>query len=235
MRFNGAKIRWFGHSAFQILSPKGKSILIDPWIDNPMGNAKFIDELNGVDIVLITHGHGDHLGNIVEIYEKFKPKVYAIFEVSEYLRVKGVESIGMNISGCVEDSNIKICMTEATHSSAEITDGNIIYLGNPVGFVITLENGLKIYHAGDTGLFGGLSLIGEFYKPDVVMLPIGGHFTMGPLEAAYAVKLLKPSYIIPMHYKTFPILTGTPEEFIEALATEYKERVIKLDIGEFVE
>ncbi len=235
MRFKGAKIRWFGHSAFQILTTKGKSILIDPWLDNPKGNTRFLDDIDKVDIVLITHGHSDHIGNIIDIYKKFKPRVYAIFEISQYLAGKGVESTGMNISGCVEDEGIKICMTEASHSSAEIVDGKIVYLGNPAGFVITLENGVKIYHAGDTGLFGGLSLIGEFYSPDIVMLPIGGHFTMGPKEAAYAVRLLKPSYIIPMHYGTFPVLTGTPEEFINHLDPEYKDKVIILEVGVFTE
>ncbi len=235
MRFKGAKIRWFGHSAFQILTPEGKSILIDPWFDNPSGSPGFIDEIEKVDIVLITHGHGDHLGNVVDIYRRFKPKIYAIFEISQYLAARGVESVGMNISGCVTDSKITICMTEAAHSSADIVDGRIVYLGNPAGFVITLENGFKIYHAGDTGLFGGLSIIGEFYKPDVVMLPIGGHFTMGPEEAAYAVKLLKPSYIIPMHYGTFPVLTGTPDELIEALDPEYKDRVVVMEVGVLTE
>ncbi len=235
MRFQGAKIRWFGHSAFQIITPKGKSILIDPWLDNPKGSKKFISELDKVDVVLITHGHSDHLGNIVDIYKRFKPNIYAIFEISQYLATMGIESIGMNISGCARYEGIEFCMTEATHSSADIKDDKIVYLGNPAGFVITLENNFKIYHAGDTGLFGGLSIIGDFYKPDVVMLPIGGHFTMGPKEAAYAVKLLKPKYIIPMHYETFPVLEGTPEKLIEYLDSEYKDKVIKMDVGAFVE
>ncbi len=235
MRFDGVKIKWFGHSAFQIVSKEGKSILIDPWLNSPSGDDRFIDELERVDAILITHGHSDHIGNTVEIYKKFKPSVYCIFEIAQYLSTQGVEAVGMNIGGCVEHDGLKFCMVEASHSSAVIEGNSIIYLGNPAGFVITLENGFKIYHAGDTGLFGGLGMIGEFYKPDLVMLPIGGHFTLGPEEAAYAVSLLKPAHIIPMHFGTFPLLKGKVEDFIESLPDEYKDKVIIPEVGKTIE
>ncbi len=235
MKFSGAKVKWFGHSAFQIESPEGKKILIDPWLNSPGGSDRFIGELDGADIVLITHGHSDHIGNTVELAKKFNPEIYCIFEVAQYLSLKGVNAVGMNIGGCIERDGIEMCMVEASHSSAMIEDGEIIYLGNPAGFVITLENGFKIYHAGDTGLFGGLELIANFYKPDLVMVPIGGHFTLGPREAAYAVSILRPKYIIPMHFGTFPLLKGTPEAFINALPPEYKDKVIVPEAGKTIE
>ncbi len=232
-RFEGAKIKYYGHSAFKIISQEGKVILIDPWLSNPLSPQKDYDK---VDLILLTHAHGDHLGDTLEIAKKTQAKVYAIHEISVYLQKKGIKNaIGMNIGGHIKDGNIEIIQTEATHSSSIQEGENLIPGGDPTGFVIKLEKGFTIYHAGDTGVFGGMQIIGELYKPHLALLPIGSHYTMGPLEAAYACKLIKPKYVIPMHYATFPILTGTPEEFKNLLDPSLSIEVIVLKPGEEAE
>ncbi len=235
MRFKGNKIRWFGHSAFEIISEKGVHMFIDPWITNPSGKPELINSIDKVDLILLTHGHADHIGDTEKISKRTGAKVIAIYEVAMYLANKGINTVGMNMGGCYEEFNIKVCMVEATHSSTAIDGNSFIPLGNPAGFVIEMENGFKIYHAGDTGLFGGLTMIADFYKPNLVMLPVGDLFTMGPAEAAYAVNVLKPDYIMPMHYKTFPALTGSPLEFKAKLSDEYRAKLIIPEVGELME
>jgi L-ascorbate metabolism protein UlaG (beta-lactamase superfamily) len=167
--------------------------------------------VKSVDVMLITHGHGDHIGDAVEIAKKHKPKVVGIPELCGWLGKKGVENISMmNKGGSQQVGDIKVTMVHADHSCG-IQDGDeLVYGGEACGYVIEFENGLKIYHAGDTNVFGDMKIIRELYAPDIAMLPIGDHFTMGPREAAYACDLLKPKTIIPMHFATFPVLTGTP-------------------------
>jgi len=232
-KFNGAKIKYYGHSAFRIISPEGKVIFIDPWLSNPSSPGKDYDK---ADIILLTHAHGDHLGDAVEIAKKTGAKVYAIHEISVYLGTKGVQNaVGMNIGGHIKDGNIEIIQTSATHSSTLQEGESLIPGGDPTGFVIKLENGFTIYHAGDTGVFADMEIIGELYKPDLALLPIGSHYTMGPLEAAFACKLIKPKYVIPMHYGTFPVLTGTPEEFKNHLDPSLNIEVVVLKPGEETE
>ena len=234
-RFGGISVTWFGHSAFKIESTSGKIILIDPWLSHPKAPSGALDSLKNVDLILVTHGHGDHIGDTITIAKKFNPLVAAIYEVANYLQKKGISNVlGMNIGGTFDFYGIRVTMVEATHSSTIIDGGREIPGGNPAGFVIKFENGFTVYHMGDTGLFGGLQLIGEFYKPDLVLIPIGSLFTLGPENAAYAIQLLKPKWIIPMHYETFPALTGKPEEFKEALAPEYRNRLIIVSPGETV-
>jgi L-ascorbate metabolism protein UlaG (beta-lactamase superfamily) len=207
-----------------IRSVNGKIILIDPWLENPKAPPE-ARSISAVDIILVTHGHGDHLGNTVELAKRTGAKVYCVYEISLYLQSQGVTNVtGMNKSGSASIDGITFTMTHAEHSSGIEPGGAILAGGDPGGFVIRLENGLCIYHAGDTGVFGDMRIIGELYKPDVAILPIGDFFTMGPREAAYACKLLKPRHIIGMHYGTFPALPGTPAQLKSFLPPAMRKR-----------
>ncbi len=196
-------LRYLGHSAFEI-EMNGKKILIDPWIENPQSPSK-LDEFDKVDYIIVTHDHGDHLGNAFDIAKKTGATIVAIFEIAQFASENGVEkSVGANIGGPIKlEDGLEIVFTPALHSSGK---------GAPTGVVVIGEES-TIYHAGDTGVFGDMALISELYAPKIALLPIGGHFVMGPKEAAKAVELLKPEIAIPMHYGTFPVLWGTPEEF----------------------
>ncbi len=229
---NGIRLTWLGHATFKI-ETKGKTFLIDPWVDsNPIcpDELKVFDTL---DYILITHGHWDHISDAIPIAKKHTPTVVSIIEIAKWLDNQGVENtIGMNKGGTVTVSGVKATMVTANHSSSFTEeDGTIVYLGEPAGFVLEFANGYKIYHAGDTNVFGDMKIIGEIYQPDLALLPIGDHFTMGPREAAYATQLLNVPTIIPMHYGTFPLLTGTPEEFRKLTASQDVE-IIELEVGE---
>ncbi|MDI6851949.1 MAG: metal-dependent hydrolase [bacterium] len=236
MLLNGHKIVYFGHSAFLVISQKNKTILIDPWISNPVNNKKLESVVNEVDYILVTHAHSDHIGDAVEIARNYNSEIISNFEITNYLGSKGISKLsGMNIGGTLKRGEISFTMVEASHSSTILEGERSIPGGNPCGFIITLEDRFKIYHMGDTGLFGGLNYIAELYKPDLVMIPIGGHYTMGIEEAAYALKILKPSIIIPMHYRTFPVIDANPEKLIELLPSELKEGVKILNPGDLLE
>ncbi|MCB1019097.1 MAG: metal-dependent hydrolase [Bryobacterales bacterium] len=210
-------ITWLGHSTFEIRLPGGETILIDPWLDNPKRPAGH--KLERVDLLLVTHGHFDHIADAVDVAKKFKPQVAANFEVGTWLGSKGVENVtGMNKGGSVELAGFRVSMTHAQHSSM-IQDGDqTIYGGEPAGFVVRLPDGRRFYHAGDTNLFSDMSLIRRLWKPELAMLPIGDLFTMDPEQAAIACEFLGAKKVIPMHYGTFPPLTGTPEELSEEIA-----------------
>jgi L-ascorbate metabolism protein UlaG (beta-lactamase superfamily) len=214
MNLNGVKLTWLGHATFRIETPGGKTLLLDPWV---MGNPKCPDNekrLSKVDVMLCTHGHFDHIGDAVQIANQLKPTVVGIPELVGWLEKKGVKNTAMmNKGGTQTVGDIKVTMVHADHSCG-ITDGDqIVYGGEACGYVIEFENGVKIYHAGDTNVFGDMKIIHDLYAPDVAMLPIGDHFTMSPREAAYACGLLQPKTVIPMHFGTFPALTGTPGDF----------------------
>ncbi len=231
---NGIEITYFGHSTFSIQSPGGKKIIIDPWIDTNPSCPENLKDIKSVDIIAITHGHFDHIGDLIDICSEYKPKVIANWEICDWLGTKGIENcMPMNKGGSQTIDNIKFVMTHAQHSSGiKEDDGTIVYAGEPGGYVIEFENNYRIYHAGDTNLFSDMKLIAELYKPDLSMLPIGDVFTMSPLEASYACRYLKSNYVIPMHYATFPLLTGTPQELMQ-LTRDIKElEILQLKPGE---
>lgn len=216
-------ITWFGHACVRIDTPGGKVVLIDPWFGNPLSPIG-ADRVDRCDVLLVTHGHGDHLGDAVALASRLRPAWPCIHEMSLWLarRLPGGSdaATGMNKGGTVEVAGLRITMTRAEHSAGDwnASGETTLYLGEPAGFVVEMENGFRIYHAGDTAVFGDMSLIGELYRPDLAILPIGGHFTMGPREAAKAVELLGVRHVMPIHYGTFPILAGTPDQLRAALA-----------------
>ena len=212
MDLKGVKLTWLGHATFRI-ETGGQSLLVDPWV---MGNPLCPDKekkLKKVDVMLCTHGHFDHIGDAVEIARQHNPTVVGIFELCAWLEKKGAKKTSpMNKGGTQAVGEVRVTMVHADHSCGILDGDQIIYGGEACGFVIEFQNGLKIYHAGDTAVFGDMQIIRELYAPDVALLPIGDHYVMSPREAAYACKLLKPKAVVPMHFGTFPVLTGTPGE-----------------------
>ena len=230
----GVKITFLGHSAFK-LTGAGVNVLIDPWLSNPLLNTP-VDQVGPVDVILVTHGHGDHVGETIAVAQKTGATVVAIHELSLILAGQGAPRvIGMNKGGTLAVAGCQVTMTHAVHSSAVEEGGKLIAAGDPAGFVVEFGNGFVAYHAGDTAVFKDMELIRELYLPELAMLPIGSHYVMSPAEAALACRMLKPRWVIPMHYGTFPVLTGTAEELIERLKNEPEITVIPLKPGETVE
>jgi len=211
-------IKWLSHAGFQITSGSGKVIYIDPWLDNPISSFG-IDDVKGATLVLVTHDHFDHVGQAPEIVKKTGGLLVANVETARRLQSEShipAENVcyfgyGMNIGGNLEYEGITVTMTQAFHSTAS---------GAPCGYIIKLEDGTTLYHAGDTGIFDSMKTFGEIYKIDVAMLPIGSVFTMDPFQAARAAKMLSPKKVIPMHFKTFPILVQDQKEFVEIAKRE---------------
>jgi L-ascorbate metabolism protein UlaG (beta-lactamase superfamily) len=230
---DGIEITWLGHSTFRLTTPSGKKLLIDPWV---MGNPACPDDLKDpgpLDALLITHGHFDHIGDAVELAKSQNATVACIAETAGWLGSKGVENvIDFNKGGTVEVAGCKVHMTHAVHSCG-ITDGDqIIYGGEAAGYVIELENGFKLYHAGDTAVFSDMALIGKLLAPDWAMLPIGDHYTMGPTSAAEAVRLLGVKTVVPMHWGTFPVLVGTPDDLRSAASDVSGLEVVDMKPGD---
>jgi len=224
-----ATLTWLGHAAFRLDTPGGKRIYIDPFLNgNPTCPA---DELEPerVDAIFLTHGHDDHVGDTVALAQKFGCPVYAQVELRGWLSTQGLSedmAEAYNKGGTVEWEGIKATLTNAHHSSSAFSNGTFVYLGEPAGVVLQLEDGFTVYFAGDTCVFGDMALIARIYEPDLAVLPIGDHFTMGPREAAVALELLGVKRCVASHYGTFPVLTGTPEKLrelapgVEVLAPE---------------
>ena len=203
-------LTWLGHATFRIDSPGGKRIYIDPFLN---GNPKCPENEQTperVDAIGITHAHGDHLGDTVELAKKHGCTVVAPVELADWLQIKhNLENVlDPNKGGTVEAAGVKFTLTNAHHSSS---NNDLEYMGEPCGIVVTLEDGTAVYFAGDTCVFGDMALIARLYAPDYAVLPIGDHFTMGPEEASVALELLGAARCVPCHYGTFPLLTGTPE------------------------
>lgn len=211
---NGIEITYYGHSTFTIKSSEGKIVMIDPWVDGNPSCPESLKKIEAVDVIAVTHGHSDHIGDLASISKKHSPSIISTFEIHQWFTGKGLENcLPINKGGTQSVDNIKFTMTHAQHSSSIVNDnGSNIYAGEPGGYIIKFKNGFTIYHAGDTNLFGDMKLIGKIYKPDLAMLPIGDVFTMSPFEASHACRMLNAKYVIPMHYATFPMLTGTPGE-----------------------
>lgn len=214
---------WYGHSVYEVRTPGGKVILFDPFFANPM-SPRTADTIERCDLLLVTHGHDDHMGNAVALASRLRPAWPCIHEMSLWLarRVAGGTDavIGMNKGGTVDVAGIKVSMVHADHSAGDWHPGGetTLYLGDPVGFIVEVENGFRFYFAGDTAVFGDMRLIRDLYRPELAFLPIGGHFTMGPRDAALAVEFLGVDHVIPIHYGTYPKLAGTPDQLRAELA-----------------
>jgi L-ascorbate metabolism protein UlaG (beta-lactamase superfamily) len=205
------ELTWLGHASFRLDTPGGKRIYVDPWLGNPTC-PEAEKEPERIDLIALTHGHSDHVGETVALAQKFGCPVVALVELRGWLTSQGLPqdpARAPNKGGTVEVDGIKITLTDANHSSSG-PDGN--YLGEPAGLIVELEDGFTLYFAGDTNVFMSMQLIGRIYEPDVAVLPIGDHYTMGPREAAVALELLGTKRCVPCHWGTFPLLTGTPAE-----------------------
>jgi L-ascorbate metabolism protein UlaG (beta-lactamase superfamily) len=236
LQTRGNKLTWLGHSAFRITTPSGSVILIDPWVlSNPMTPAPD-KKFERIDVMLVTHGHFDHIADAVALGKQFKPQVVGIFETCGWLESKGVPNTNpMNKGGTQKVGEIEITMVNAIHSCG-IQDGDQeIYGGEACGYIVRLPGGLTIYHAGDTAVFGDMKIIGDLYAPQLALLPIGDRFTMGPREAALAVRLLNVQHVVPMHYGTFPVLTGRPETLRELISDIPSLEIHTLKPGESIE
>lgn len=229
----GAELTWLGHATFRLVTPGGKRLLIDPWVKGNPACPEDLKDPGPLDAILITHGHLDHMADAVGLGRSTGAPVLAMVEVATWLSSKGLENVvEFNKGGTVEVAGCKVHMTHAIHSTG-IDDGDtIVYGGEAAGLVVELEDGFKIYHAGDTAVFMDMVLIGKLLAPDIALLPIGDHYTMGPRSAAEAIRLLGVKKVVPMHYGTFPVLTGTPDELRKEASDVSGLEVLDLQPGD---
>ncbi len=225
-------ITWLGHATFVITTPGGKRIVTDPWLEGNPACPPEMKKIDTADVILLSHGHFDHTGDIVNVSRATNATTVAVFELSVWLEKKGLQNIiGMGIGGTVKVAGLEISMVPAVHTSSVVENDTIVYLGLAAGFVVKMENGQSFYFAGDTALFGDMRLIAELHKPDIAFLPIGDHYTMGPEAAALAAHMLGVRQVVPMHYGTFPALTGRPSE-LKRLVDAHGIDVLVLEPGQ---
>jgi L-ascorbate metabolism protein UlaG (beta-lactamase superfamily) len=228
-------ITWLGHSTFLVRTPGGVRMLFDPWLTSNPSCPDAHRKPPKVDLVLVSHGHFDHMDDLVAVARESGAPVVGIFELCDWLGRKGIQQVSpMNKGGSQEVAGLRITMTDARHSSGYVDNGQMVYMGEPAGYVVRLEDGRSIYFAGDTCLFGDMRLIGEMYAPEIAFLPIGDRFTMDPAAAARACELLGVKQVVPMHWGTFPLLTGTPAQ-LRALVEPKGIEVLELAPGETAE
>jgi L-ascorbate metabolism protein UlaG (beta-lactamase superfamily) len=229
-------ITWLGHSAFLLRLPSGQRLAFDPWLGPTCPPALSRPEgLGPLDLILLSHGHDDHASHVVAVARAARAPVVCLFELGQFLRERGLQDVrDMGIGGTQEIDGIRITMTQAVHTGSTVFGGNVVYTGGAAGFIVRAPGMPTIYYAGDTALFGDLKLIGELYKPEIAFLPIGDHYTMGPDTAAIAATWLGVRQVVPMHWGTFPLLTGTPAALKAHLADTDIE-VLELAPGETAE
>ena len=230
----GNKITYFGHSTFSLTTASGQVALIDPFVMSNPVCPPALKKVQRLDVIFLSHAHSDHSADLLALAKQHKPKIVAIFETCQWVEGKGFEeeTRPRGKGGSQQVGEFHVTMTHAFHSNSIDDGGKVVYAGEPAGLIIRMPGGFTVYHAGDTALFSDMKLIGELYQPHLAMLPIGDRFTMGPREAAHAIRFLGVSHVIPMHYATFPFLTGTPE----ALRSEAKDiaglEIVALKPGE---
>jgi len=231
--FKGVSITWLGHATVLIQTAKGTNLLIDPFIEHNPKYPRGYALPEKIHYVLLTHGHGDHISDAVPVAQKHGSTVVAIYELAAYIGGKGAaNTMGMNLGGTAQLEDVAVTMVEATHSAAAQDENGTHYVGVATGFVLSVAGGPVLYHAGDTNVFGDMKLIAQLYRPELAMLPIGGFYTMGPTEAALAVQLLEPKFILPLHFGTFPPLTGTPDELAKFVGSSVQ--VVRCAPGETI-
>lgn len=231
MDLKGIELTWLGHAATRIRLGDGTTILIDPWLEGNPACPEQEHTQERVDAIYLTHGHFDHVGNTVAVAKATEAQVFAIHEVSLYLESEGVENVvGSNKGGMVEGpGGVRACLTDAVHSSGISGDAGVVPGGEAGGWILDIPDGPVLYHAGDTTVFGDMALIKDIYSPDIALLPIGGHYTMGGKVAAAGAKMLGVETVIPIHYGTFPILSGRPDDLESASSAAFE--VVALEPG----